>query len=136
MSVVNGMESFSIKTSKRNEIADITDKVREIVEKGKVREGICLVFVPHATAAVTLNENADPNVCSDFLDALNKLFPKGIWKHDKIDGNGDAHVKSAIVGASIAIPIENSKLVLGTWQGIMFCEFDGPRTRTVYVVCK
>jgi secondary thiamine-phosphate synthase enzyme len=130
------MESFSIKTLKRNEIVDITDKVNGIVEKSKIKEGICLVFVPHATAALTINENADPNVCSDFLDALNKLFPKGSWKHDRIDGNGDAHVKSAVVGPEVTIPIENSKLVLGTWQGIMFCEFDGPRTRTVHMVCK
>ena len=130
------METFSINTSKRNEIIDITDEVEEIVGRSKMKEGTCLVFVPHATAAVTINENYDENVCEDFLDALSKLFPKGVWKHDRIDGNGDAHVKAALIGPSVTIPIKDSKLVLGTWQGIMFCEFDGPRTRNVHVVCK
>jgi secondary thiamine-phosphate synthase enzyme len=127
---------FTIKTSKRNEIIDLTDRVQKIVGASKIKEGMCLIFVPHATAAITINENYDPNVCQDFLDALSKLFPKGAWKHDKIDGNGDAHVKAAIIGPSVTIPIKESKLFLGTWQGIMFCEFDGPRERNVCVVCR
>jgi len=124
---------FTIKTKKQEEIVDLTEKVQEIVAKAKVKEGICFVYVPHATAALTINENYDPNVCSDFLEALDKLIPKGIWRHDKIDNNGAAHIKAAIIGPSVIVPIKNSSLALGTWQGIMLCEFDGPRERKVIV---
>lgn len=124
---------FNLKTHKREEIIDITEKIKEIVKKNKVKEGLCLIYVPHATAAITINENADPNIAFDFIEAMNKLIPPGIWKHDKIDNNGAAHIKSAIIGPSITIPIKDSSLLLGTWQGIMFCEFDGPRDRRIIV---
>jgi len=130
------METFEIKTEKREQIMDITSEIKEIVSKSDIKEGICLVYVPHATAALTINENADARVCEDVLDYLRSQIPKGKWKHDACDGNGDAHIKAAIIGPSISIPIKNFKLVLGTWQGIMLCEFDGPRSRTVHIVLK
>ncbi|MBW2973369.1 secondary thiamine-phosphate synthase enzyme YjbQ [Candidatus Woesearchaeota archaeon] len=126
-------DKISLNTSKRNELLDITAKIQEIIQKSNVKEGLCLVFVPHATAAVMLFENADPALCDDFINYFKKAVPEGIWKHDKIDGNGDAHIKSGIVGCSESIPIKDNKLKLGTWQGITFCEFDGPRKRTIQV---
>jgi secondary thiamine-phosphate synthase enzyme len=124
---------FTIKTTKREEIIDITSQVQTIVSRFSVREGTCNVFIPHATAAVTINENCDEKVNEDFLEALGKIAPQGAWKHDKVDGNGDAHVKAAIIKPNITIPIQNNRLLLGRWQGIMFCEFDGPKERTVIV---
>lgn len=124
---------FVIKTKKREEIVDITEEIETAVTKSKIKEGICLIYLPHATAALTINENADPNVCLDFLDALNKLIPQGIWRHDRIDSNGAAHIKAAIIGPDVIIPIKDNRLQLGTWQGIMLCEFDGPRERKIVV---
>ena len=130
------MKEFQIKTTKKNEIINITEKVQKIVEEEGINEGICSIFIPHATAAITINENWDPSICEDFLEALSKLIPEGKWRHDKVDGNGAAHIKSAIIGADVNIPIKNRRLLLGTWQGIMLCEFDGPRTRNIIVTCK
>ena len=134
------IEEFTVRTNNKNEIMNITNEVKEIVErickKEKIKDGICLVYIPHATAAITINENWDPNVCDDFLTAMSNLIPEGKWKHDRVDGNGAAHIKSAIIGPEKTIPIKDGKLVLGTWQGIMLCEFDGPRERRVIVVCK
>lgn len=127
------MEEFSVKSSRKYQMIDITAKVQEIVKKAKIEEGICCVYVPHATAAVTINENADPNVCEDFLDALARLIPEGIWRHDRIDDNGAAHIKAALVGPSEAIPVKEGRLLLGTWQAVMVAEFDGPRERRVIV---
>ena len=126
-------EEISISTSKRQELIDITAKVESIVKKSKVKEGICTVFAMHATAAIIINENADLNICLDVIDSLNNLIPKGKWRHDKLDGNADAHIKSAILGPSESIPIKNSRLQLGTWQAVMLCENDGPRNRKVIV---
>lgn len=123
---------FEIQTSGR-EVVDITRQVEEKLSESDLAEGICTVFTPHATAAVTINENNDPNICDDLLKALDKLIPRGVWKHDQIDGNGAAHIKSAIVGPSESIPIKDGKLQLGTWQSIMLCDFDGPRRRRVIV---
>jgi secondary thiamine-phosphate synthase enzyme len=122
-----------IKTKKREEILNITNEVQEQVSMSKIKEGICLVFVPHATAALTINENADPNIKEDILNFLSKAIPQGKWLHDRIDGNADAHIKAALIGSSVTIPIQNSSLLLGTWQGIMLCEFDGPRERKIIV---
>jgi len=134
------VEEFIVRTQRKNEIVNITDQVKQIVEKvckkEKIKDGICLVYTPHATAAITINENWDPSVCDDFLTAMSNLIPEEKWKHDRVDGNGAAHIKSAIIGPEKAIPIKDGKLVLGTWQGIMLCEFDGPRERRVIVVCK
>ena len=126
-------DKILLNTQKRNELIDITEDVAEAIKKSKVKEGFCLVFVPHATASVMLFENADPALCDDFINYFKKNVPEGVWKHDKIDGNGDAHIKSGIVGCSEIIPIKDNKLQLGTWQGITFCEFDGPRKRTIHV---
>jgi secondary thiamine-phosphate synthase enzyme len=130
------MDNLKIKTKSKEEIVDLTYQVKEIVKKSKIREGICYIYVPHATAAITINENYDENVCIDFLNFLDKLIPEGRWLHDKIDGNGAAHLKAALIGPSEFIPIKDGKLLLGTWQGIMFCEFDGPRERRVIVEIK
>ncbi|GAJ17291.1 unnamed protein product [marine sediment metagenome] len=122
---------FRIKTSKREEIVDITPEVEEIVSGKDGRA--CLVFVPHASCGLIVNENYDENVCEDVLDFLKKQIPQGKWKHDKIDANGDAHVKASLIGPSRIIPIENGKLKLGQWQSIGLAEFDGPRERKVVV---
>lgn len=118
---------FTVKTTKREQVVDITDKVKEEVKE----DGAILVYVPHATAAISINENYDPNIGDDLLESLRTLIPKGKWKHDRIDGNGDSHIKSAIIGPSEVIPIKNKKLQLGKWQAIILLEFDGPRERKV-----
>lgn len=122
---------FTVKTSKKQQILDITDYVRKIVNSSKIKEGICLVYAPHATCAIIINENYDPNVMDDILNSLNALVPEGRWLHDSVDGNGAAHIKSAILGPSETIPIKDSELQLGQWQNLMLADFDGPRTRTV-----
>lgn len=127
-------EEFTISTGKKQELIDITGKIRDIIKKSKIKEGICSVFAAHATAAIIINENYDPNICLDLLDALNKLVPSGIWRHDRIDGNADSHIKSAILGPSETIPIKNSELCLGRWQSIMFAELDGPRNDRKMIV--
>jgi len=126
------MKEIALKTTKKYELIDITEKVNGFV-KG-IDEGTCVVYTPHATASIIINENWDPNVCDDFITCLNKLIPEGVWKHDKADNNAAAHIKSAIIGPSEVIPIKNGKLKLGTWQSIMFCEFDGPRSERKVIV--
>ena len=120
-------EEFAISTKKKRELIDITSKINSIIKKSKIEYGLCNIFVAHATAAIIINENYDPNICLDLLDALNKIIPAGIWRHDKIDGNADAHIKSAILGPSETIPIKNGQIDLGRWQALIFCELDGPR---------
>jgi len=127
------MEEFFVNTKRKFQVIDITPKVREIVERGGHPEGLCSVFVPHATAAVAINENADPNIGEDLQEALAKLIPEGIWRHDRIDDNAAAHIKAAIVGPSETVPVKNGRLMLGTWQSLMLVEFDGPRERKVFV---
>ncbi|PIN69615.1 hypothetical protein COV93_04785 [Candidatus Woesearchaeota archaeon CG11_big_fil_rev_8_21_14_0_20_43_8] len=126
-------KKIEIKSERRESMIDITDDVQKIVDESGVKDGLCNIFVPHATAAITLNENADPNVGADILDFLAKHIPKGTWRHDRIDGNADAHIKASIIGPSETIPISDGKLVLGTWQDIFLCCFDGPRKRDVVV---
>ena len=127
------MEEFFVKTTRKFQVIDITPKVREIVERGGTPDALCCVFVPHATAAIAINENADPNIGEDLQEALAKLIPEGIWRHDRIDDNAAAHIKAAIVGPSETVPVKNRRLQLGTWQGLMLVEFDGPRERKVIV---
>ena len=127
------MEEFFVKTRRKFEVIDITAKVREIVKQAGAPEGLCCVFVPHATAAIAINENADPNIGEDLQEALAKLVPEGIWRHDRIDDNAAAHIKAAIVGPSETVPVNNGRLLLGTWQSLMLVEFDGPRERKVFV---
>jgi len=126
------MHEFSIRSRSRTQLIDITDMVQDVVADSGVSEGICVVFVPHTTAAVTINENADPSVGRDLLDELNEIVPfEDGYSHT--EGNSAAHIKSSVVGCSETILVREGRLVLGTWQGIFFCEFDGPRTRHVYV---
>ncbi len=126
------LETITVTTHSRNEMVEITSKVKEIVKKAGVKEGICVLYTPHTTAAITINENADPAVAHDITDFLNKLVPHGAgYKH--AEGNADSHIKSTLVAPSITLIIQGGELVLGTWQGIFFCEYDGPRTRKVYV---
>jgi secondary thiamine-phosphate synthase enzyme len=123
---------LTVKTKSRTEFVDITSKVQDIIQSSDIQEGLCFLYVPHTTAAVTINESADPSVKADILMVLDKIIP---WEADyrHMEGNSPAHIKSTLVGASELIAIENKSLVLGTWQGIFFCEFDGPRTRKVHV---
>jgi len=123
---------LSLKTSSRTELIDITSKIAERVKASGITEGLCMLYVPHTTAAVTINESADPSVRGDILMILNQIVPwKAEYRH--MEGNSPAHIKSTLVGASELVAIENGALALGTWQGIFFCEFDGPRTRKVHV---
>lgn len=127
-------QTFSVHTSSHNQVLDVTDQVRRIVRESGVDQGQCTVYTSHATAAVTINENADPNIGTDFLNALRKLIAEHDgWLHDRIDDNAAAHIKSALVGPSEVVPISGGRLTLGTWQNIFLCEFDGPRTRQVIV---
>ncbi len=128
------LEKFTVKTPKREVLVDITPEIREIVSKGSIREGVCRVFIPHTTAAVTINENADPDVKTDILTILREIASQnGKVRMEHSEGNSDAHLKSSIVGSCQEVLIHDKKLVLGKWQGIYFCEFDGPRTRQVCV---
>lgn len=126
------IKKINVKTGSRTEFVDITDEVKKIVGDSGIKSGVCYVYVPHTTAGVTINEGADPSVVKDILTTLNKLIPHSSgYLH--AEGNSDAHIKTSLVGTSQAIMIEEGKLVLGTWQGIFFCEFDGARSRSVIV---
>ena len=119
---------LQVKTSAKTELIDITNKVEDLVRSEGVQNGLCFLYVPHTTGAITINESADPAVKADILMVLNQIVPwKAGYRH--LEGNSPAHVKASMIGASELIAVENGKLVLGTWQGIFFCEFDGPRTR-------
>jgi len=125
--------SFSVRTSGRDEFLDITSQVAEAISAAGVREGTVTVYVPHTTAGVTINENADPDVIGDVLGALDQAVPwrQGFYRHN--EGNSAAHVKSSMVGCNTTVPVVEGRMTLGTWQSIFFCEFDGPRTRRVLV---
>lgn len=125
--------AFNINTNKRNEMVDITSQVRSLVGQSSIKDGQATVYCPHTTAGITINENADPAVTGDILLTLNDLFPKNKPGYRHAEGNSDAHVKSSLVGCSENILIAQGVLHLGTWQGIYFCEFDGPRNRRVTV---
>ena len=123
---------LSIKSSKKTQLIDITSDIQNIVSNSGIQEGIAVIFVPHTTAGITINENADPAVKSDMLMVLNKIIPENEnYRH--MEGNSPAHLKSTLVGASETVIIEKGRLMLGTWQALFFCEFDGPRTRKVQV---
>jgi secondary thiamine-phosphate synthase enzyme len=126
------MRTFKIKTNTRAEFVDVTDTVRRAAAEAGVVDGMCFVYVPHTTAGITINEGADPAVQADIISHLEKLVPHhAAWRHT--EGNADAHVKATLVGSSVAIPIEAGQLALGTWQAVYFCEFDGPRSRSLHV---
>lgn len=121
---------LSVQTRSKTEFIDITSQIQSTIKDAGFGNGCCLIYVPHTTAAVTINESADPSVANDILNTLNRIVP---WEaaYTHLEGNSPAHVKSTLVGISEMVAVENGRLVLGTWQGIFFCEFDGPRTRTV-----
>ncbi len=125
-------QSFTLRTSRRCELIPITSQVRDFVRQSRLNQGICLIYVPHTTAGVTINENADPDVVADLLETLEQLIPnRATYRH--AEGNSDAHVKASLMGVSQTVAIVDGALVLGRWQGIFFCEFDGPRERTFTV---
>ena len=126
------IKTLPVKTSGRVQLLDITHLIEKVVAESGVESGLCTVYVPHTTAAVTINENADPSVKSDIVKELNKIIPFDD-NYSHLEGNAAAHIKSSIIGASETIPVDGGRLVLGTWQGICFCEFDGPRSRKVMV---
>jgi secondary thiamine-phosphate synthase enzyme len=128
-------KTFSVRSSEKNQVIDVTAEVERAVHATGVREGICCVYTPHATAAIAINENADPNIGTDLMTALRKVvIEHDGWLHDRIDDNAASHIKSAIIGPSETIPIVDGKLALGTWQNVFLCEFDGPRaTRRIVV---
>jgi len=122
----------TIKSKNRTELIDITSDIQDLVLSAGIGQGLCMLYVPHTTAAVTINESADPSVKDDILMIIDAIIPwKAGYRH--MEGNSPAHIKSTIIGPSELIAVENDRLVLGTWQGIFFCEFDGPRTRKVHV---
>ena len=124
------MKEIRISTRSSTELVDITREVQRVVAESRVPDGVCHVYVPHTTAGITINENADPSVREDILMELNKIVPfQDNYKH--LEGNAAAHIKASMVGSSETIPVEGGRLLLGTWQGIFFCEFDGPRSRRV-----
>jgi secondary thiamine-phosphate synthase enzyme len=127
---------LKVRTSRKYEVVDLTQQIAEAVRVAHLDEGLCNVYVPHATAAIIINENDDQQIGLDLLDALDKLIPEGIWRHDQIDSNGAAHLKAAILGPSETIPVQNGRLALGIWQVVMLVELDGPRDRRVIVTVR
>jgi secondary thiamine-phosphate synthase enzyme len=125
--------TIRLRTRKKAEVVDLTKQIADAVSRSGVDEGMCTVFVRHATAAIVINENADPGFRLDLVAALDKLFPEGVWEHDKIDDNGAAHLKAAVLGPSEVVPVRDGRLLLGTWQGIALVECDGPRDREIVV---
>ncbi len=124
--------TLTVKTNSKTEFIDITADIEKAIRSERVDDGVCFLFVPHTTAAVTINESADPSVKSDIIMVLNKIVP---WKepYRHLEGNSPAHIKASIIGPSEIIAVEGGRLKLGTWQGVFFCEFDGPRTRKIHI---
>jgi secondary thiamine-phosphate synthase enzyme len=125
-------ETLTVQTQSRIEMIDITSRIRSVLDRSGVRDGLCMVYVPHTTAGVTINENADPDVSRDILHHLASLIPhRGSYRH--MEGNSDAHIKVSLTGSSEMVIVHEGSLLLGTWQSIFFCEFDGPRNRKLHV---
>lgn len=125
-------ETLKVETESRNDMVDITPMIREEIGKADVDEGLCVVYVPHTTAGITINEGADPAVCEDIMAKLSELVPpRAGYRHG--EGNADSHIKASIVGSSVTLLVEKGRPVLGTWQKVFFCEFDGPRLRKVHL---
>jgi secondary thiamine-phosphate synthase enzyme len=124
--------TLSVRSSARSEMIDITSRVEEELRRSGLKDGLCTIFVPHTTAGITINENADPSVTADIQATLDELIP---WEapYSHREGNAAAHIKSSLVGSSVSVLVESGRLRLGTWQGIFLCEFDGPRSRKVYI---
>lgn len=127
-----GFYSYQLRTRKKTEFINITQEIKKCVADSGIKDGLCTVYIPHTTAAVTINEAADPSVVVDILTSVNKLIPfHDNYRH--MEGNAHAHIKSSLFGVNTQIPVKNKHLTLGTWQGIFFCEFDGPRNRSYHV---
>ena len=126
------MENIKLKTTKRIDLVEITGEIGKAVAKSKITDGVCFVFCPHTTAGLTINENADHSVKQDIINSLNKLVPANAG-YAHAEGNSDSHIKSSLFGSSLTVLVENGQLALGTWQGLYFCESDGPRSREVWV---
>ena len=128
------VRTLNIRTRSRSDLVDITREVAHALAESGVQEGLCVVYVPHTTAGVTINEHADPDVAADVISALDGMVPwSGSYAH--VEGNSAAHVKASLMGSSVTIPVQGGRLQLGTWQGVFFCEFDGPRSRSALVSC-
>ena len=127
------MKAFEVRTGRRNEFVEITAEVQRVVKDSGLKSGVCVVYCPHTTAGITIQENADPDVVRDMLLWLNDHIPKEVPGFRHAEGNSDSHLKSSLIGSSATVIVENGELVLGTWQGVYFGEFDGPRSRTVMV---
>ena len=126
------MERINIKSSRQNELIDITEQLQQVAVRSKIKEGLCVAFVPNTTAGITINENADPSVKEDILYELDKIVPlQDNYSHS--EGNSAAHIKASLFGSSVTIFVKNGKLVLGRWQGVYFAEFDGPRSRELWI---
>jgi len=125
-----------IRTASKREMVDLTERVEAAVTASGIEDGLCNVYVSHATAAIVINENDDPNVCVDTLDALDRLVPAGIWRHDRVDGNAASHIQAAILGPSETLPVHGGRLQLGRWQAIMLVELDGPRDRRILITVR
>lgn len=125
-----------VRTRQRCEVVDLTAQVTRLVAEAEPGAELCNVYVPHATAAVVINENDDPNLCDDLLEALDRLIPEGRWRHDRVDRNGAAHLKAVMLGPGETVPVRDGRLALGTWQAIMLVELDGPRQRRVIVTVR
>ncbi|MDZ7695614.1 MAG: secondary thiamine-phosphate synthase enzyme YjbQ [Deltaproteobacteria bacterium] len=124
--------TISVKTRSRTQMVDITASVQQFVSDTGVSDGLCVVYVPHTTSGITINEGADPAVCTDIIGKLNQLVPANDG-YGHMEGNADSHIKASLMGSSVTILVENGRLVLGTWQKIFYCEFDGPRSRKVHI---
>jgi secondary thiamine-phosphate synthase enzyme len=127
------LQKLKVQTSERNEMVDVTDRLLQVVRSQNITEGMLIVYVPHTTAAVTINENADPDVKSDLLAKLSALVPQREAYYQHAEGNSDSHLKAAMLGHAVTVLVEGGRLVLGRWQGVYFCEFDGPRQRDLFV---
>ncbi len=126
------MKELKVKTSSRVELVDITHMIEKVISEAKIESGLCTIYVPHTTAGVTINENADPSVRKDIIVELNKVIPFDD-NYSHLEGNASAHIKASIIGCSETLLVDQGNLVLGTWQGIYFCEFDGPRNRRIMI---
>jgi len=127
-------DTIKLSTTRERELVDITLQAQRLVRRSGTLEGLCTLYAHGATAALMIQENDDPNIGEDVVDCLDKLVPKGVWRHDRIDGNGASHIQAGIVGPSETIPIREGKLDLSVWQNVFFCEFDGPRRRRTVAV--
>jgi secondary thiamine-phosphate synthase enzyme len=130
------ISQLRLRTSTKRELIDLTSQVAAVVARAGLDEALCNVYVPHATAAIVINENDDPNVCVDVLDLLDRLVPDGVWRHDRVDGNAAAHIQATILGPGETIPVKQGRLLLGRWQAVMLVELDGPRERDVVITVR